>query len=455
MATTTRTELQILATTVEGLMDAAASLREDTPTREWLQEIVQRQKFRPAENEVIGFWFARFLTIRNGLWPAIDSVIEALDGKTLPSKEPSDEEMRLFVVGYAAVCLLVGIDRLMLFGVASHSVIQRKLNEEFLELRIPRKQYTYVFEAFVNEKHALALLNAMKFAKKHRKRMLSLSSDPDLAVIVEALPELKKALDPSIKEYFRGAWKYVSHKWRRLGVVSANNVLSSVTESVGRTASEFYQTTNKQVTQDIRDLIIEFLRPGDVIITRHAVALTNLFMPGFWPHAALYIGTPSQRDAYGIEVAEGKLPLWKDDICTLEALKDGVRMRTLDSTLGVDYFAVLRPQVSNDIIAKAIERAIVHEGKGYNFDFDFFSSDRLVCTEVIYRAYDGIGGIEFRLSERAGRKTLSAEELLDFSLDSDSFEPVALFGVAGCEKEIAFGKSVVPLLSASYRKVAT
>ena len=40
--------------------------------------------------------------------------------------------------------------------------------------------------------------------------------------------------------------------------------------------------------------IVEQLRPqlcpGDVLITRKEFALTNYFLPGFWPHAALYVG---------------------------------------------------------------------------------------------------------------------------------------------------------------------
>ncbi len=432
-------------------MDAVASLQEDAPSQDALQEIIQRGKFRPAENEAIGFWFARFLTLRNGLWPVIDSVMEALDGKATPSKTPTDEELRFFLVGYAAVCLLVGIDRLMLFDVGRHSVVQRKLNEAFLELRIPRKQYTNILEAFVNEKDALALLEAMKFAKRHRERLKALAHDPGLAKIAEALPQLETALDPSVRQYFKGVFTYISHKWRRRGVVSANNVFSSLSESVGRAASEFYKTSNKQVTPEIRQQISQFLKPGDVLVTRHAVALTNLFMPGFWPHAALYVGTPEQRDALGVVVAQEKASLWGADICTLEALKDGVRLRTLESTLSVDYFVVLRPQVSDGLIAKAIERGVAHVGKGYNFDFDFFSSDRLVCTEVVYRAYDGLEGIEFPLTERAGRKTLSAEELLDFAREAPVFRPIALFGVSGCSTEIAYDEAVEPLLASSYK----
>ena len=86
------------------------------------------------------------------------------------------------------------------------------------------------------------------------------------------------------------------------------------------------------------------------------------------------------------------------------------------------------------------------------FDFNFFNSDRIVCTEVIYRAYDGLEGLEFPLRERAGRKTLSAEDLLDFAMDTGAFTPVAIFGVEGCKDSILYGAGVADALLTSYRQ---
>ncbi|MBT8098663.1 MAG: hypothetical protein KJO82_02880 [Gammaproteobacteria bacterium] len=441
-----RTEQQTLADTVRGLIDAASLLRDDAPTKAELQVVIDRGEFRPAENEAIGYWFARYLTVRESLWTAIDDIRQILKGTT----SSNEEQLRFFLIGYAAVCVLVDIDRLMLFEVAKHSIIQRKLNEPFQELRIPRKQFTRVFEAFIDEMSVLALLDAMKFARKNRRKLLALRTDPDVGLIATQLPGLRKSLNPSKREYFRGAWAFVSHKWRRRGVVSVNTVFAGVVEGVGRVASEVYQADNKRVTDKIRQTAGALLNPGDIIVTRHAVALTNLFMPGFWPHAAFYVGTPEQRDALGVHLPKDKMELWTSDVCTLEALKDGVRLRPLSDTLAVDQFVILRPQLPKATVRQAIERGVLHEGKMYNFDFDFFSSDRLVCTEVLYRSYDGLDGLHFPLMERAGRKTLSAEDLLDFALDTDFFEPVAIFGVQGCEADIVTGEAVRHLLIASY-----
>jgi len=442
-----------LSGTLRSLVDAADAIARDAPSELELESIVAHGGFRPREDEAIGFWFARMLSVRASLWALIDEVLAAL-GKS-PNAIRGRDELRYFVIGYGAVCVLVRVDRVMLFRVAKHSIVQRKLNEPFPEYRIPRKQYTRIFSALVDQANVLAIREAMLFATSHRDDIMGLGTDPDVGFIVQRLEEFESYLNPSKLGYLRRSWTYVSHKWRRRGVVSATNILAAVLEGFGRTASELYDTRNKQVGVEVRETIGNFLQPGDVIVTRHAKALTNFFLPGFWPHSSLYVGTQEQREKSGVTVDQAREQLWVDDICVLEARKDGVRLRPLSDTLAVDMFVVLRPALAIDSIRQAIERAIPHEGKMYNFDFDFFNSDRLVCTEVVYRAYDGLENLRFPLPERAGRKALSVEDMLDFALDEGAFEPVAIFGVDGCEKEIVHGSAVRDILVATYRKPPT
>ncbi len=441
--------IKSFATTLRGLLDSASSIEADAPPAEQLRRIVERGVFRPVEDEAIGFWFARVLTTRDNLRRLIEDLTELVDK---PTAKLRTDELGYFLVGYAAACTLVRLDRLFLFKVAYHTLIQRKLNEPFPEYRIPGGQYTAIYSWFVDHGNAVAMLNAMRFAKKRRRHIRALLDDPDVGFIVHQMKDLEASLNPSIRHYIRIAWEYVSHKWRRRGKAGAENLLATILEGAGRAASEFSVKDNKRVTAEVRSEIADCLEPGDVLVTRHAIALTNLFLPGFWPHAAFYIGTPEQRAEFGVAVDDETASLWTDGVCTLEALKDGVRLRSLSDTLSVDSFAVLRPSAGKETIRRAIERAIVHEGKQYNFDFDFFTSDRMVCTEVVYRAYDGLADLHFPLQERGGRQTFSAEDLLDYALDAGAFEPKAVFGVPGCEDRLAFGNEVRDLLIASYRR---
>ena len=438
-----------LSDTIRGLITAVDELELGAPAVEELQTIIQRGEFRPSEDESIGYWFARFLSVRESLWTVIEDVLEAINKPV--RKISGQRDLKYFLVGYAAVCLLVRIDRVMLFGVAQHSVVQRKLNEAFPEYRIPRKQYTTIFSSFIDQRNVLAIREAMQFAARNRKQLDALTDDADVGFLADLLPALESALNPSKLSHLRRAWAYVSHKWRRRGVVSITNMLAGILEGFGRTASEIYDANNKNVSSAELEQVSELLRPGDIIVTRHAKALTNLFLPGFWPHTALYIGSAEQRDALGVHADWSKEQRWTGDICVLEARKDGVKFRPLSDTLCVDVFAILRPELSDDGIRRGLERAVLHEGKMYNFDFDFFNSDRIVCTEVVYRAYDGLEDMQFPLQERAGRKTLSAEDLLDYALNSRQMKPIAIFGVEGCDGRIVTGDEVERLLINSYR----
>jgi hypothetical protein len=110
----------------------------------------------------------------------------------------------------------------------------------------------------------------------------------------------------------------------------------------------------------------------------------------------------------------------------LEAMADGVRLRSMISAYSVDAVAVIRPQLTLDERLQAIARGLFHEGKPYDFDFDFTRSSRLVCTEVVYRSYEGIGGLKFPLAPRVGRLTLAAEDLLRMALAGQGFGVVAV-----------------------------
>ena len=182
------------------------------------------------------------------------------------------------------------------------------------------------------------------------------------------------------------------------------------------------------MTQNVRDEIRAKLQPGDVFVTRHDDAVSNLFLPGFWPHAALWLGA--------------------DDHDILEAKKDGVLLRDIDETLEVDAFLVLRPKLSATLVSQALDRARTHKGKLYDFIFDFSTSDRLVCTEVVYRGFHGIGEIDFTLEDVAGRFCLPAESLINQSISQGWMEVVAIYGVEG--NELKFGDAAKSVLRNSF-----
>ena len=436
---------------VEALALAVDELAAIVPEEAQIERAVGRGHFRPDEEAALLSWFARFLTIRTGLWEVLGDVSRPVGGRVRRFLDLAG--WRCFVLGYTSACLIVRLDMLLLEEIARDSVTQRKLNEGSEEHRIPRKQYTAVFESFTNPGKAHSMDQAMRFARRNRKRLDTMTGDPVVGRLAADLARREEALEPSRRRYLARLASFLGHAVRRTGASARQQALFSALETGGRLASELRDHwTPDRINEGSRRNLEKLLRPGDVLVTRHDHAFTNLFLPGYWPHAALYVGSEEDRRRMQIELDPEREARWRSDHRVLEALKDGVLFRPLDQTLAVDAVAVIRPQLGEADIARAIERAAQHEGKLYDFDFDFFRSDRLVCTEVIYRAYDGCGPVRLELTERSGRPTLSAEDLLDLAVDGEGFEPVAVCGAPTCPESLIEGESARGAILRSYRQ---
>jgi hypothetical protein len=188
--------------------------------------------------------------------------------------------------------------------------------------------------------------------------------------------------------------------------------------------------------QNIRAGLAEVLQPGDLLVVRKEFALTNYFLPGYWPHAALYMGTADKLESLGISDIDSIQKPWSQisasrdsekPLVVLESMKDGVHLRSLDSPYRCDSIVVLRFSCQPAEMGDALSRALQHVGKPYDFSFDFRRSDQLVCTEVAYRGFEGVGGIQFPLVQRAGRPTLSGSDLIELAMDGAIVQPAAIF----------------------------
>lgn len=174
------------------------------------------------------------------------------------------------------------------------------------------------------------------------------------------------------------------------------------------------------VTPELMERLRPMLQPGDVLIERRNWYLSNAFLPGYWPHAAMYVGTPDDLRAMGLDkdrAVAAKLEEFSGadaaghGFAVIEAMSEGVVFTSVEHSIGeADAVAVLRPRLTEAQKRNAIARAFSHAGKPYDFDFDFFSSDKLVCTEVVYRSYGD--ELNLPLQDILGRQTLPAIEIV-------------------------------------------
>lgn len=189
--------------------------------------------------------------------------------------------------------------------------------------------------------------------------------------------------------------------------------------------------------------MIPIMRPGDVMLQRREWYVSNVGLPGFWSHAALYVGTPQERRAYfdDVEVrvwvkqqgiADGdleKLLAQRYPVAyqtgqvlqehehiprVLEAISEGVSFTTMEHSAAADSLVVLRPRLAKKEQAIALLRAFGYAGRPYDFDFDFQTDASLVCTELVYKAYEpgkDFKGINMKPQEIVGRLAIPANDI--------------------------------------------
>ena len=117
------------------------------------------------------------------------------------------------------------------------------------------------------------------------------------------------------------------------------------------------------------------LQPGDILIERRNGYVSNSLLPGFWPHAALYLGSYEELVQLGVAMDPRAAPHMLefqeqdelgDDFAVLEAIGEGVIFTSFEHSVGeADAVAVLRPNVSKEDLRDALGRALSHRGKEY------------------------------------------------------------------------------------------
>lgn len=377
------------------LRDAAMDLQATFETRE-------RGYFSPSEDEQVEHLWVSYHGSRAALLEIVQ-VIRNEVGKA------SREQVGEFGLAYAATLVLVDAARSLrdLFG--KNDLVRRKLNEAFDDFRIPVGSFDEIQLSLTDPGNALQIKSANDFYEQNQDYISQCAEDDEtLDAVVAVIERLRDATEVGKRKYLNARVRELGRNTRdRVLLGSLSKALYAIQELGGRAVSHLSSSPEHvpSLPAGIAQEILELLQPGDVLVTRKEYAFSNYFLPGYWPHVAMYVGNQQ----------------------VVESMKDGVQEREMASPFGNDSVAVIRPVLDAASIEHAIGRARSHVGKPYDFDFDFTRADRLVCTEVVYRSYEGLGGMKFSLVRRAGRQTVSAEDLLTLALEQQTFQTVAVY----------------------------
>jgi uncharacterized protein YycO len=182
------------------------------------------------------------------------------------------------------------------------------------------------------------------------------------------------------------------------------NIIKGLIKLLGKIKSPW---SEKYVCSEDHDEISLKIAPGDTLLSTTFGQFSNIFIPGPFKHAAIYLG----------------------DELVIEAVGTGVRVISLaDFVFKKDRVAVLRPNFMSAFLAEAAAQYLSNFA-GVEYDYLFTPGvERFYCSELVQFGYEHIMGEDIAFTKRNNTVLPS-----DFFYAKEKFVLISLIS----KKEIA------------------
>lgn len=395
-------------------------------------QTLDRGYFTPDEDDRVRQWLLAYRGYRIGCYDILSRWRGYLD--------LSDRSVMLeaFLLGYATALLIYSKSLGIIESFEREPLVRAKINEPEPKFDVPRGFFEDLLAGYSSPRNLFVMTRAHLHWARWRRDLQRLAvDDPSLRWLIDLVRTKRRVVRDRLFAILRARLRHDLRGFLRLLWTPMRGTRWSlrtlVTGAMGKKTGKPYE--GRLRPEDLQRLH-PLLQPGDLLLVRAEGKLTTALIPGFWSHAALYQGQPADLERMDLQdhpfVVRHRQGLPSEALpfgWVIESNCPRVALHPLDQCLAADHVAVLRPRLDAGERASALAEAFGHLGKPYDFEFDFNVSNRIVCTELVYRAYHQRGGIAFDLVKRVGRFTLTGDDIVDQILSGApgaAFEPVAL-----------------------------
>ncbi len=337
---------------------------------------------------------------------------------------PLDPGIRLkgVMMAFSGTLLLYDIYLSTVSVFTEDDSLRRFLNQSDLGYGIKKNQLSAITNAYLSISNLLYLQEIMSFYDENIGKVSKERQKDNMFQYMKMLIDQSptygmfqaRQTDELIRMQFHERGKSVGDNLEYLRRQSVQNVSQAFGNTAGLVASRKGKLYNHPLlAEDIKNE----LQAGDILLEKTPFRLTDRMIPGHWGHAAIWVGTPDQLRQLKIW-DHPVVQKYHDDILAgrmvVEALRDGVQMNTLTHFMNVDDLGLLRNQnLEEKVLADHIIRTLRQVGKEYDFNFDVGSTDKIVCSELIYQVYTDI---QWPTKKIVGRYTISPDNLAQKAL---------------------------------------
>jgi hypothetical protein len=349
--------------------------------------------------------------------------------------EPLPTELRLkgVTLDLAAMLMLYDTYSTTTAVLNEDKRIRRFLDGTDLGYGIRQDQLDALTAAMASRANLHRTRDLIRFYDANVPQVQALSADDRgvdyLALLIDQSPSFRSLRKGSgsygLDDNLQTTTERIRDDLRQLSLGASGGLSQVFGNSVG-----LVETRKGKLTRDAdaAAAIANALRPGDILIEKTPFRLTDKLIPGYFGHAAIWVGSEAELKALG---------LWDDPRVVrhhdalragrsvLEALRNGVQLNTLAHFLNVDDLLVLRdPTLQGERLNAHLIRAFRQVGKRYDFNFDVTTGDRIACSELVYLVFTDI---PWTADRQLGRYTLSPDRVVENALNRGGLDIVLLY----------------------------
>ncbi|WP_457610361.1 YiiX/YebB-like N1pC/P60 family cysteine hydrolase [Lutibacter sp.] len=320
--------------------------------------------------------------------------------------------------------------------IGQNSKVNNLINEENKLYRQKKKSLKKIKKYIISKKYRESILNAWLASEVLNENDFNKNKNTTIANNIiktnyyqHFLLNSKSIRDS--KRYFR---KLINKRSSLNTTVNFNNFVNSILSGLSNFVGNFVGIFAIRKGKLFKNVVfiqssLKLLQPLDILLEKTPFRLTDKFIPGFWGHAAIYVGNETQLKKLGIwdnpivlkyreEIRKGKV--------IVEALRSNVAFNSFKHFTNIDDYAQLRLNKELTIEKKKemILRVFAQIGKKYDFRYNVESSKKIICSELHYIIFNNV---RFNTKRVMGINTILVDQVAEQGLKGGTFYPVNLY----------------------------
>jgi len=307
--------------------------------------------------------------------------------------------------------LMAMLRRLYFFNLNYDTLIENKKIRRIFNI----KDIAYTSKRNRLKKLSKKLLGRMYYndIKKH----IRLTNNADYFVLDK---KTHKSIDE--KKYNKSKFKRDYRKLRYLYSQDALfNTTRFVTQNLSGVFGNFigmfhFRKGYLYQNDSVINVVKKKLKPMDILLEKTEFCLTDKFIPGYFGHVAIWLGTASELKQMGLWNSPF-IKLYHNQIlagnCILETNRSGTHLTNLSDFMNVDAVAIVAykdfDKMTPLLQKQMYQNAFSQLGKSYDFNFDVENSKNLFCSELIYLTF---GNVDWQVHEKFNRFTILPDDIM-------------------------------------------